>query len=121
VSRILRSVFIESDFESPRRPGPHSSSKFIRPHIRECKNTLVNNRIAGVKQATAIKIRKAEEIIERRLREVRREEDSIIRLHRGRIRNLRNSEEQKIREIESKRPVSVSFSTIAGGIVRIEE
>jgi len=83
-------------------------------------NTLINNQIESVKQAAAIKIRKAEEIIKKLIFQGTNDEDRIVRLHRGRIRNIKNSMEGKIKELEKKRPVSVSFNLIAGGMVKIE-
>lgn len=40
--------------------------------------------------------------------------------YKGRIRNFKVSMEEKIKELEQKRPVSVGFNLIAGGIVKIE-
>jgi len=88
--------------------------------LRKSNNTLVNNQIESVKQATAIKIKKAEEIIKKRKEESRADEDPIIRLHNGRIRNFKISMEEKIKELEQKKAVSVGFSLVAGGIVKIE-
>lgn len=83
-------------------------------------NTLINNQIESIKQAAAIKIRKAEEIIKKLIFQGMNDKDSIVRLHQGRIRNIKNSMEEKIKELEKKRPVSVSFNLIAGGMVKIE-
>jgi len=89
--------------------------------LRRSNDTLVNNQIESFKQATAIKIKKAEEIIRKLLGQGKTEEDPIVRLHKGRIRNFLISEEQKIKELEPKRAVSVGFNLIAGGVVKIEE
>jgi SNF2 family DNA or RNA helicase len=89
--------------------------------LRRSNDTLVNNQIESVKQATAIKIRKAEEIIRKLLGQGKTEEDPIVRLHKGRIRNFLISEEQKTKELEPKRSVSVGFNLIAGGVVKIEK
>ena len=83
-------------------------------------NTLINNQIESIKQAAAIKIRKAEEIIKNLIFQGMNDKDRIVRLHQGRIRNIKNSMEEKIKELEKKRPVSVSFNLIAGGMVKIE-
>lgn len=88
--------------------------------MKKTNDALVNNQIESVKQAAAIKIKKAEEIIRKLLEQGKTEEDPIVRLHRGRIRNFRIAMEDKIRDLEHKRPVSVGFNLIAGGVVRIE-
>lgn len=88
--------------------------------LRRTNDTLVNNQIESVKQAAAIKIKKAEEII-RNLRSQGKTDDSpIVRLHRGRIRNFKISMEERIKSLEQKRAVSVGFNLIAGGVVEIE-
>jgi hypothetical protein len=87
--------------------------------IRRSNDTLVNNQIESVKQATAIKIKKAEEIIAGFLVQGKKEEDPIVRLHKGKIRNFEVSMEQKIKELEQKRAVSVGFNLAAGAVVEI--
>jgi len=87
--------------------------------LREINDTLVNNQIESVKQATAIKIKKVEEIIRKLKEQGRTDEYTIIRLHNGRIRKFKISMEEKIKELEQKRAVSVGFSLVAGGIVKI--
>jgi len=89
--------------------------------LRRSNDTLVNNQIESVKQATAIKIKKAEEIIRKLIDQGKTDEDPIIRLHNGKIRNLKISAEEKIKELELKRAVSVGFSLISGGLVKIEK
>ncbi len=88
--------------------------------LRKANDTLVNNQIESVKQEAGIKIRKAEDIIKKLRSLGKGEDDPIIRLHRGRIRNFGINAEQKIKEKKKKRAVSVGFNLIAGGIVRIE-
>lgn len=90
-------------------------------NLRRNNDTLVNNQIESVKQATAIKIKKAEEIIRKLLGQGKTEEDPIVRLHKGRIRNIRISMEEKMNKLEQKRSVSVGFNLIAGGIMKIEK
>lgn len=89
--------------------------------LRRSNDTLVNNQIESVKQATEIKTKKAEEIIKKLLRQGKTEEDRIVRLHRGRIRNLRISMEEKVNELEKKMSISVGFNLVAGGVVKIEK
>lgn len=88
--------------------------------LKRSNNILVNNQIESIKQATTIKIRKAEEIIRKLISHDRTEEDPIVRLHRGRIRNLEIALAEKIKSYEQKRAISVSFALIAGGVVKIE-
>jgi len=87
--------------------------------LRRRNDTLVNNQIESVKQATTIKVRKASEIILKLSVQGKKEDDRIVRLHKGRIRNLELSMEEKIRGFEQKRSVSVGYSLIAGGLVQI--
>lgn len=68
-------------------------------------NTLVNNQIESVKQATRTKINKANETIRKLKKQGKTEEDAIVRLHRGRIRNLQASMEEKVNELGQKRPI----------------
>lgn len=88
--------------------------------LKRVNDTLVNNQIESVKQAATIKIKKAEEIIRKLIEQGKTKEDTIVRLHNGRIRNFKISMEDKIKELEQKRPVSVGFNLIAGGVIRIE-
>ena len=88
--------------------------------LRRDNDTIVNNQIESVKQATAIKIKKAEEIILKLKNQGKTDEDSIVRLHTGSIRNFRNSMEKKVASFEQKRAVSVAFNLISGGVVEIE-
>lgn len=89
--------------------------------LKRTNDTLVNNQVESVKQAAAIKIKKAEETIGKLLEQGKTEEDRIVKLHRGRIRNFRIAMESKIKDLEQKRAVSVGFNLVAGGVVRIEE
>lgn len=88
--------------------------------LRRTNDTLVDNQIESVRQATAIKIKKAEETTGKLVGQGKKPDDPIVRLYRGRIRNFRISMEERIAQLEQKRPVSVGFSLIAGGVVRIE-
>lgn len=88
--------------------------------LKRANDILVNNQIESVKQAATIKIKKAEEIIKKLKSQGKPEEDRIVRLHRGRIRNLEIVKDEKIRSLEEKRFVSVGFNLVGGGVVRIE-
>jgi SNF2 family DNA or RNA helicase len=87
--------------------------------LQRSNDTLVNNQIESVKQATKIKIQKAEEIIRKLIHQSKTEEDPIVKLHRGRIRNFNISMEEKIKKLEQKRAISVGFNLVAGGFVNI--
>ena len=87
--------------------------------LRRSNDTLVNNQNESVKQASAIKIKKAEEIIRKLRVQGKADDDPIVRLHKGRIRNFRISMEEKVRSLEQKRAVSVGFNLVSGGIVEI--
>jgi len=88
--------------------------------LRRTNDTLVNNQIESVKQAAAIKIKKAEEIIRKLRSQGKTDDDPIVRLHIGRIRNFKISMEERTKSLEQKRAVSVGFNLIAGGVVEIE-
>lgn len=87
--------------------------------LKKNNDILINNEIESVIQANEIKIKKAEETIKKLILQEKTEEDRIVRLHRGRIRNLESLKEQKIKELEQKRYISVGYTLIAGGIVKI--
>ena len=87
--------------------------------LRRDNDTLVNNQIESVKQASAIKIRKAQETIRKLSSQGKSDEDSIMRIPKGRIRNLQVYAEEKVKSLEEKRAVSVGFSLISGGVVEI--
>jgi len=87
--------------------------------LKRANNTLVDNQVISVKQATEIKIRKAEEIIKKLNLSGRSEDDRIVKLHRGRIRNFKIFMEKRIEELEEKRPVSVSYNLICGGVLKV--
>ncbi len=88
--------------------------------LRRDNDTLVNNQIESVKQEAAIKMRKAEETIRKLKSQGKTDEDPIVRLHRGRIRNFQASAERKMQSLEQKRAVSVGFHLISGGVVEIK-
>jgi len=88
--------------------------------LKKTNDTLVNNQIESVNQATRIKIDKANGTIGKLREQGKSESDPIVRLHKGRIRNLDISREQKVAELDKKRAVSVGFNHVAGGFVMIE-
>lgn len=88
--------------------------------LRRTNDTLVNNQIESVKQAAAIRIKKADEIIRNLMSQGKTADDPIVRLHKGRIRNFEISMTERIKSLEQKRAVSVGFNLIAGGVVEIE-
>jgi len=88
--------------------------------LKRVNDTLVDNQIESVRQAAEIKIRKAEEIIEKLKNQGKTDGDPIIRLYRGKIRNLQVSTDEKVESLEQKRAVSVGFNLISGGVVEVE-
>ncbi len=88
--------------------------------LKRSNNILVNNQVESVKQANVIKVKKAEEIIRKLKLDGRTDDDSIVRLYRGKIRNLEMALEGKIKSFEEKRAISVSFALVTGGVAKIE-
>jgi len=88
--------------------------------LRRANDTLVNNQIESVKQATRIKVNRTNETIKKLRDQGKAEEDPIMRPWRARIRNFETSMEKKISELEQKRSVSVAFNLVAGGLVKVE-
>jgi superfamily II DNA/RNA helicase len=89
--------------------------------LRRTNDTLVNNQIESVKQAAALKIKRAQEIIGKLRSQGKADDDPIVRLHKGRIRNFEILMEEKIGNLEQKRAISVGFTLISGGAVEIEK
>ncbi|MFC1982789.1 hypothetical protein ACFLV5_03285 [Chloroflexota bacterium] len=87
--------------------------------LRRDNDTVINNQIESVSQLATIKVKKAQEVISKLKSQGLAEEESIVRLHRGRIRNFRVSAEEKVQSLENKRAVSVGFDLICGGVVEI--
>lgn len=101
-------TYEEEDFETALIEGakyPELIREDQEKKLERSNNTLVNNQIESVKQATRIKINKANETIRKLKEQGKTEEDAIVRLHRGRVRNLQVSMEEKVNELEQKRPV----------------
>ena len=88
--------------------------------LKQSNNLLVDNQIESIKQVTAIKIGRAAKTIGNLLSQDHEEESPIVRLHRGRIRNLEMGLQERVVKLEEKRAVSVGFTLMAGGIVEIE-
>ncbi len=87
--------------------------------LRQSNNALVDNQRESLKQSTAIKIGRAQNTIQNLLGRGHPEDSPIIRLHRGRVKNLEINVEERLAELEQKRAVSVGFTIVAGGIVKI--
>lgn len=83
-------------------------------------NTLIDNRIESMRQAAQIKIEKVQNILEKLRADGRPEDDSIVRLHKGRIANLEQRLNAAIQKLEDKRQVLVTFSLELGGLVQLE-
>lgn len=87
--------------------------------LRQSNNALVDNQMESLKQSTATKIARAQNTIHNLVAQGHQEDSPIIRLHRGRIRNLEIGLEERVAKLEQKRAVSVGFTIVAGGIVKI--
>ncbi len=123
VDNVSLPTYQEEDFEA----ALGDSSEYLEMiredeenKLKRSNDTLVNNQIESVNQATRIKIDKANGTIEKLREQGKSEADPIVRLHKGRIRNLEISREEKVAELEQKRAVSVGFNLVAGGFVMIE-
>jgi superfamily II DNA/RNA helicase len=87
--------------------------------LKVFNETLINNQIESIKQATRLALSRADSAAEKLLDKGKTERDSIVRLYRGRSRNLRSSLDQRIQALEAKKEVSVAFNLIAGGVAEI--
>lgn len=87
--------------------------------LKRANNTLVNNQNESIKQAANIKINRANEIIRSFIQQGKTEDDPIVKRQRSLIRKGRINMEQRINELDKKRPVSVGFNLVAGGVVEI--
>ncbi len=77
-------------------------------------DTLIDNRIESMRQAAQVKIQKVRDILGKLRADGRPEDDSIVRLHRGRIANLEQRIDAPIQKLEDKRQVLVTFSLVLG-------
>lgn len=89
--------------------------------LKRTNDTLVNNQIESVKQATTIKVNRTKETIGKLLAQGKTDDEPIMRPWKARIRNFESSMEQKVKELEQKKAVSVAFNLIAGGMVKVEK
>jgi superfamily II DNA/RNA helicase len=88
--------------------------------LKQSNDALVENQIESVKQSTAIKMGRADRIIQNLLLQGHAEDSPIVRLHRGRVRNMEIGREERVAQLQTKRAVSVGFTLVAGGLVEIE-
>ena len=86
--------------------------------LRRANEILVNNRIASVRQALSLKENRIRQTIQT-LNQGGKANPRILRLHEGRMRNLRQNAENEIRKWEEKRVVSVGYRRFAGGLIHI--
>lgn len=89
--------------------------------LRRNNDTLINNQIESVKQATSIKIKKASSTIRKQIEQGKSEEDPYVKGLKTRIQNFKISMEDRILQLEQKRSISVGFNIVAGGVVKIEK
>jgi superfamily II DNA or RNA helicase len=84
--------------------------------LRRDNEILINNRIESITQALDLK----EGRIRRTIEKIRQRKDTdprIMRLHEGRLRNLRQNTEGEIRKWEERRAVSVGYRRVAAGLL----
>ena len=84
--------------------------------LHRSNEILLNNRIASVQQALGLKENRIRQTIQT-LNQGRQADPRILRLHEGRMRNLRQNAETEIHKWEEKRLVSVDYRRIAGGLI----
>lgn len=77
---------------------------------------LLNNRIASVRQSLGLKENRTRQTIQT-LNQSGEADSRILRLHEGKMRNLRRNAENEIRKWEEKRVVSVGYRRFAGGLI----
>lgn len=85
----------------------------MEEEIMRSNEALINARLAGLTQSYEAKRRRVQQTLDKVT------DPSIIRLHVGRLRNLQASYEMKRKEIESMGTVSVGFSLMLRGLVRV--
>jgi len=81
--------------------------------IRRLNDSLVNARLAATEQTYQAKLRKVRGYLEVAT------EQRIRRMREGELRNIEAKYEAKVRELETQRQVSVSYSLVLAGLARI--
>ena len=84
--------------------------------LQRSNEVLLNNRIASIQQSLDLKENRIRQTIEK-LNQSGQPNPGILRLHEGRMRNLRLKAENEIRKWEAQRVVSVGYKRIAGGLI----
>ena len=84
--------------------------------LKRYNEILLNNRIASVRQALDLKENRIRQTIQT-LNQGGKPDQRILRLHKGRMRNLRQNAEDEILKWEKKRVVSVGYRRIAGVLI----
>lgn len=87
--------------------------------LRRDNEILVNNRIESIRQTLDLKERRITRTIEK-IRHHSRPDPRILRLHEGRLRNVRQNAETEIQKWEQRRSGSVGYRRVAGGIIYFE-
>lgn len=89
--------------------------------LKRMNDSVIENKIESVRQTASMKVRRAEETLSKLVSEGHGGDDSIIRLHKGRIRNLEAHAEEAIHDLEARRAAAVSFRLIAGGHLTVAD
>jgi len=84
--------------------------------LRRANEVLLNNRIASVNQALGLKENRIRQTIQK-LNQNGKPDAKILRLHEGRMKNLRRKAKEEIDKWESRRGVSVGYRRIAGALI----
>jgi ATP-dependent helicase HepA len=87
----------------------------LEAEIRRNNEALVNARLQAISQSYEAKRRR----IEQTMGKVR--EERILRLYRGQLRNQETRYQARTKEIEALRDVSVSYSLVLRGMVRVDQ
>lgn len=118
-----RTIFDDAQLEAAVRESEeymHAIREAEEEELRRRNDVLIDNRIESMRQATSIKIQRVEKTLSKLRADGRPEDDSIVRLHKGRIANLKERAESQIGALGERRTVVVSFRLVLGGVVQLD-
>ena len=93
---------------------------FAEKTLKTTNNVAIDNHILSLRQACHIKCERIEGTIQTLRSTGAGEDDSIMRLYRGTIRNVQERNHAAIAELEKRRAVFAGFELILGGLITIE-
>ena len=88
--------------------------------LKTTNNVAIDNRILSLRQASRIKCERIEGTIQTLRSTGAGEDDSIMRLYRGMIRNVQERSHAAIADLERRRAVFAGFELILGGLITID-